>query len=289
MIDVAFDMETSDPDDIFTLCLLSTHIHVNLVSVTVTPGTKHQIGLVKHILKLLDKNIPVGSRKPEHDKDCVSKFHYNWLGKIGPKDPDDLAVNILEQAINNYPNLNIICGAALSNIGAVLDRDIYINKIFIQGGFAGDNIVSSENILGKFRDMITCPTYNLNGDKNAALKVLESSKINKRWFISKNVCHGVKYDKDLHLFVKENMKGNNGLELIYNGMSNYLLYNSEGKAFHDPLAACCMINQSVCKFKDVELYLEKGKWGSRISDVPNCKISVQVNLNKFKNVLVGIE
>jgi pyrimidine-specific ribonucleoside hydrolase len=47
-INIAFDMETSDPDDVFTLCLLAHHPCVNLVSVTVTPGSKHQIGLVKY-------------------------------------------------------------------------------------------------------------------------------------------------------------------------------------------------------------------------------------------------
>ena len=36
MIDISFDMETSDPDDVFTLCLLAHHPRVNLVSVTVT-------------------------------------------------------------------------------------------------------------------------------------------------------------------------------------------------------------------------------------------------------------
>ena len=36
-IDVVFDMETGDPDDFFTLCLLTAHPKVNLRAVTVTP------------------------------------------------------------------------------------------------------------------------------------------------------------------------------------------------------------------------------------------------------------
>ena len=81
MINIAFDMETADPDDVFTLCLLAHHPKVNLVCVTVTPGSTKQIGLVKHILALLNKNIPVGAKNILHYKDCVSTFHYNWLGE----------------------------------------------------------------------------------------------------------------------------------------------------------------------------------------------------------------
>lgn len=50
MINIAFDMETQDPDDVLTLCLLATHPAVRLRAVTVNPGSKHQIGVVKHVL-----------------------------------------------------------------------------------------------------------------------------------------------------------------------------------------------------------------------------------------------
>lgn len=291
MINVGFDCETADPDDMFTLCILAHHPKVNLVCVTVTPGSKHQIGLVKHILKLLGKNIPVGSKNADHSKECVSEFHYNWLGKIPPAEPDDIACNILEEMILLYPDLTIICGGPLGNIGALLDKNVKIKRLFIQGGFAGDNIVSIENVLGKFRGMITCPTFNLNGDVKSALKILESNNILQRWFISKNVCHSslVKYEKDMHKFMQPYTINNVGLKLLYNGMDKYLSNKREGKSFHDPLAACCAINQSVCKFQEVELYREKGEWGSRKSDNINCKISIQVDPIKFRNVMVGVE
>lgn len=288
-INVAWDMETADPDDVFTLCLLSHHPKVNLVSVTITPGTKHQIGLVKHILKILNKDIPVGSKKPDHAKDCVSAFHYKWFGKIGPSEPDGIGADVLADAIRKYPDLTIICGASLGNVGALLDKDIQINKLFVQGGFAGDNIVSPDNILDKFKGKTTCPTFNLNGDVGSALKVLESSKINERWFISKNVCHGVKYDNDMHEFMEPYKDRNPGLGMIYKGMMIYLVDHPNGKAFHDPLAACCAINHDICNFEDVELYRYKGEWGSRKSDNINAKISVQVYMDKFRNTLVGNE
>ncbi len=288
-LNIAWDMETADPDDVFTLCLLAHHPKVNLVSVTVTPGSRHQIGLVKHVLKLLNKDIPVGSKNVDHSKQCVSEFHYKWLGKIPPAEPDSTGAIILRDIVSTYPNLVIVCGASLGNIGALLDGNIKINKLVVQGGFAGDNIVAAENVLEKFKGRITCPTFNLNGDVKSALKVLDSPDINERWFISKNVCHGVKYDYDMHNFMAQFKDRNPGLSLIYSGMTKYLKKNPSGKAFHDPLAACCAINSDICKFEDVELYREKGEWGSRKSDNLNAKISVNVDMDKFKEILVGNE
>lgn len=286
-INIAWDMETADPDDVFTLCLLSHHPQVNLVSVTVTPGSKHQVGLVKHILKLLGKDIPVGSRNPDHPKQCVSDFHYKWLGDIPPADPDATGSVILRDMVNTYSHLNIVCGASLGNIGALLDTDINIHKLVVQGGFAGGNIVAPENVLEKFKGRITCPTFNLNGDVKSALKVLDSPNVGERWFISKNICHGVKYDMDMHHFMKSHKDKNAGLSLMYEGMSKYLRKRPDGKAFHDPLAACCAINPDICKFEEVELYRQKGEWGSRKSDKHNAKISVQVDMDKFRKTLVG--
>lgn len=41
------DMETSDPDDFITLLMLLGHPLVDLRAVTVTPGTREQVGLVR--------------------------------------------------------------------------------------------------------------------------------------------------------------------------------------------------------------------------------------------------
>jgi len=282
-------METADPDDIFTLCMLSTHDKVNLVAVTVTPGTKHQIGVVKHILSKVQKHIPVGSKNKDHDKECVSAFHFNWLGKIPPAEPDGTGNEILYNALQEYPDLTIVCGAALGNIGALLrkNEDAVISKIVVQGGFAGDNIMPPELVLEKFKGKITCPTFNLNGDVESALKVLSSDKILQRIFVSKNVCHGVVYDTAMHDFMVNHKGKNLGLDLLIDGMSFYLKKKPGGKAFHDPLAACVAINKDVCKFESVELYRHKGEWGSRRSETPNAEISIQVDMEVFRQTIVG--
>lgn len=61
-------METGDPDDFLTLALLGGHPDVELVGVTVTPGTPHQIGVVRYGLAQLGLDIPVGAFNLDHKK-----------------------------------------------------------------------------------------------------------------------------------------------------------------------------------------------------------------------------
>lgn len=196
-----------------------------MVSVTITPGSTHQVGLVKHVLKRLGReDVPVGARKPDHPKECVSGFHYKWLGKIAPADPDALAVDLLVDMSSKYvDDLNIICGAALSNVAALRERSGIVHKLVAQGGFAGDNIVAPEHVLEKFKGKITCPTFNLNADVKAGLAVLASAGIHERWFVSKNVCHGIKYDQErikMSNRIKELVvKINDARSAYYNGVS----------------------------------------------------------------------
>jgi len=281
-------METADPDDVLTLCMISNHPRVNLVAVTVTPGSRHQIGLVKHVLSKLEKKIPVGSKNKEHPKECVSAFHYNWLGNIAPAEPDGTGAEIIAQAVKEYPDLTIVCGASLGNIAAAVNAGVIIERLVIQGGFAGDNIMPPELVLEKFKGKITCPTFNLNGDVPAAKAVLTSPNIKERIAVSKNVCHGVVYDQAMHEFMLPHKGTNIGLDLMIDGMSKYLKKTPTGKAFHDPLAACVAINPKVCTLVPVELYREKGEWGSRHSESPNVLISIQADMGLFRRTIIGI-
>lgn len=287
-LNIHFDMETSDPDDIFALCILSNHPKVNLTSVSITPGSKDQIGLIKKLFSKLGINVPVGSKNKDHNKSCVSKFYYNWLGSIKSTEPDDTGANVILNSHKSYPNLIVVCGAALGNIANFLNlADQKIEKVVIQGGFAGDNVVPEQHVLPKFKGKITCPTFNLNGDVKAAQTVLQSYKINQRYNVSKNVCHGVIYDQGMQEWVRPYRWKNSGTSLLFDGMDFYLKTHKTGKAFHDPLAACVAIDPSICQFEEVELYRERGEWGSRKSNRHNTLISVSVDMEKFKNVMVG--
>lgn len=281
-------METADPDDVLTLCLLATHPKVDLVSATVHPGSLHQIGVVRHILNKLERNdVLIGSAKPQHPKECVSEFHYKWLGPIAPTEPDKLGYEILKN-VAQESNFKIVTGAALTNVGNYLEHNpCTIEEIVIQGGFAGDSVVPEEYRLEKFKGKETCPTFNLNGNVNAAKAIIASDKFKIKRFVSKNVCHGIIYDQEMHERIKPYRHNNAGLNLIVEGMEHYLNKNKMGKAFHDPLAACVAIDSSICDFKEVEVYREKGEWGSRLTENTNTFITINCHREKFEQVLIG--
>lgn len=285
---IVWDMETGDPDDIFTLCFLASKPEVYIMAVTVTPGSPDQIGLVRHILEKLDiPYTPVGSRDPGYEKRCVSGWYYNWLGKIGDAKPDGVACDIMYGAFNAGCQ-TLITGAPVCNAGRMLQKyeDIVIPHWIAQGGFAGDQVVPPEYRLEKFAGMDACPTYNFNGDPKAARYLLESDRVLKRHLVSKNVCHGVKYDKAMHHTVANYKDNSKGLGLVYDGMDFYL-GKRDHKKFHDPLAASILFDESICEFREVEMFRRKGKWGANLSSNTNTFISISADMDKFLKVLCG--
>ena len=86
-IELVWDMETGDPDDFLTLLWLADHPRVNLRAVTVTPGSRAQIGVVRWGLRALGRgDVPVGAYNLDHPKDSVSAWHYASFGDIPPSD-----------------------------------------------------------------------------------------------------------------------------------------------------------------------------------------------------------
>jgi inosine-uridine nucleoside N-ribohydrolase len=295
-VPIIFNMETADPDDVLTLCMLSTHPRVSLQGITITPGSIQQVALVSHVLHMLEIDVPIASKNINHTKACVSEWHYKWLGKI---DMDralkgTTAHELISSCVCRDPSTKIISGAGLGCIGQFLAKEgivirdhlLLISEIVIQGGFAGDSVVPIEHRLPKFAGKETCPTFNLNADREAAKDVINTNLIHTKRFVSKNVCHGVIYDQAMHERMKPHSTKNAGLNMMYRGMEHYL-GNKTGKAFHDPLAACVAIDPTICEFREVEVYTQKGEWGSRLANNTNTFISVAVNRDKFEQVLVG--
>jgi len=193
------------------------------------------VGLVRKTLSHfpeLHKQIPVGSRNPDHNKKCVSAFHYKILGDIPEEKPDDFGFEVMYQTLLKYPNATILTGAPVTNLGNLIDKyheTISIKRWVAQGGFAGDNIVEPEFRMKKFEGMITCATYNFGGDIAAADKALNTNKIKERLLVSKNVCHSLCYDKEFHKKLAVFKDNHIGLRLIYDCMDTYLDKKSEKK------------------------------------------------------------
>jgi len=282
MIDVIFDMETSDPDDALTLCLLADHPSVNLRAVTITPGSQEQVAVIRKVLSLFDRDIPVGAGNIDYPKQCVSEFHYKWLGQLG-RESAPPADKLMWDVVQKYPNLTVITGGPLKNVRSCVEKyALNLSEIVVQGGFAGDNVVAEEDRLDKFKGKTTCPTFNLNGDIPGAKLIIAYSGIGKKYFVSKNVCHGVVYNDEFHKKLRADRNKKQSNKIIWDIMDKY---PTKGKMLHDPLAAACLIDRSVCQFTEVEIYREKGEWGSVMKPGTNTYISVKVDKDKFYSTI----
>lgn len=283
-LDIAFDMETRDPDDALALCLLACHPDVVLRAVTVNPGTPAQVGVVRQLLLRAGKpHLAVGARNPTSHREHVSEFHHEWLGEVAKVEPEWIAHELLAETFATHPDAVLVTGAPLHNLRLLLNRhpDVAIARWVAQGGFAGDAVVPPEHRLDKFAGIDTCPTFNFNGDKKAALQALASERISRRDLVSKNVTHGLVYDRAFHRRLGPLRNNTPGLALIYEAMECYLAMRPEGKMLHDPLAACVAIDPSIAEFVEVELYRERGEWGSRPVRGSNTFITISADRKRF--------
>jgi len=292
MIDVVWDMETGDPDDFLTLLFLMGHPLVNLKAVTVTPGAPDQIGLVRQALKWFNLDIPVGAYNLKHEKHCVSRWHYKVYGNIPPSYDAESGSEVLLKYCDE--NTTLITGAPLKNLGAAIevslrgDRNKFkLGRLVTQGGFAGEGVVPHEKQLDKFKGMITCPSYNLNGDPKSALAALQYLDIDVRRFVSKNVCHKVYYDLEMHEYLGSFKDKSLSLAYIWKGMNSYLKKKPVGKKFHDPLAACCSIDESIGTWAEVEIYRQNSQWGAKLAPGTKTWIITDYDRNKFIKTLTA--
>jgi inosine-uridine nucleoside N-ribohydrolase len=247
------------------------------------------VGLVRHALReWFGLRIPIGVKRLETEKVAVSQWHYEAYGDIPPSEEAEPAVDVLLRCCDS--ETTIITGAALSNIkGAILAAEargqvFEAKAIVVQGGFAGEGVVPPELQLAKFKGRLTCPTFNLMGDKQAAHLVLGHSGFPVRRFVSKNVCHRVPYDQTMHEQIAA-IKGKSiGLERIWHGMNRYLKKNPDGKLLHDVLAACCAIDPSIATWREVQLFREKAEWGAVLAEGSNTWIIIDYDHERFMDV-----
>ena len=360
-LNMVFDMETHDPDDYLTLLLLLGHPHVNLVAVTITPGSPYQVGLVRRTLALFGReDVRVGAGNLDHPKSCVSSWHERAYGQITPSRDAEGAGALLAEVCDR--DTTLLTGAPLKNLGAAMEHDHFeLGRWVAQGGFAGAGVVPEHKQLEKFKGLKTVATFNFNGAPKAALRALEHEAIGERWCVSKNVCHGVVYTEAVHEWLEPRTEGELHLEMIWQGMESYLAKKraryastrptvltardvethpevrlidpssearivpladalaaaeearldlivvdhrqspcvvepgrveatieeipSYGKKMHAPLAACCAIDPTIGEWAEVELFRERGRWGSRIRPGSGTNIIVDYDHQKFLEIL----
>lgn len=225
---VIFEMETSDPDDFLTLCWLADHPDVDLVAVLVTPGGEDQCRIVRWALDQCKNTAPIGTvhgpswwKTEDAKKQRVSAFHYKVFGDELMTYPTGDVIHgpsflrgllEVEKTPSTNPadftneNLTVLVGSAPKNIGKALTEPgelgidpskLVLGRWVMQGGFAGDNLVAPEHRLEKFKGKLTCPSYNPGGDPKSTLALLAHPGIQRRIFVSKNVCHGVRWTQKM--------------------------------------------------------------------------------------------
>lgn len=291
---IHWDMETGDPDDAMTLCLLATHPRADLRSVTVHPGGRDQVGLVQTILTQLGReDVRVGADPPDDEKRRVSGFHHRWLGsKKGTLpfgEPDGSVTEVIQETLTLDRPVTLITGAALRNPARALKYltgDVSFFTWVCQGGFAGDNIVPPEHRLEKFEGMLTCPTYNLNGDPTAAWEMLRNKTILHKWMVSKNVCHGVFHGPEEQAALPRG--AHQGLDMVLDAMALYLERKPAGKALHDILAAVAALDPFIADWREVQPYREGGGWGSKEVEEgePVAQIAISIDKARFLRSMV---
>ena len=287
---VIFDMETQDPDDFLTLLFLLGHPQIDLRAVTVTPGSTAQVGIVRYALKHFNRHIPVGAYNLYHPKPCVSRWHYKAYGNIPSSHDADEGYQVLAKYSDEETTL--ITGAPLKNVGKAARQTSFIAKQLVaQGGFAGQGVVPEHLQMDKFKGKHTCPTFNLGGDPQSAHDVLNYQGIPQKYFVSKNVCHSVVYDVELHKQVTALRKRSKSLQMIWRGMDMYLGGGKKvgkSKKLHDPLAACCAICPEIGTWAKVELYSQGREWGSRLVEEGNTYIIVDYNRELFLQTFLAV-
>lgn len=259
-----------DPDDFFALCYFFS-AGINIRAILLSPGDESQVAIVRFLLKELGKEdisigVPVLGRKKEHltsiHKYLIEKYKY-------PSYSTDcyLGEDVIRDTLRMYPDSELFICGAMKNIGNYLIRNekTKITKAVMQGGFIGyDTHGIDVPKLEKFIGKESVPTFNLNGYVRGSQAYLNHPHIGERWFISKNVCHTIIYDREIHKKVMSVPAKNRASELFREGMTEYLRKHLKGKKFHDPAAAVCHLHPGIGTWVKARLYRYKGGWGSRI-------------------------
>lgn len=231
-IDVVFDMETGDPDDLITLVMLLLNPLVNLKGVTCWGGSPIQTGLITHVMSLAGKTVPIGgdaSATPLALDDYYHRTVGDWRAVPALKTP----VEVLHDTLS--PTTQLLTGAPLTNVAAYLNSGGAIGNMTTQGGYLGRLVPVR---LDKFKKRDAVPTYNLGNDLDAFNVINTSKAINKVTFVTKDLCHGFLYGAELHQNVQF---GKHPLGQLLSRCLGHYADAKKMKAMHDPLAMLTML------------------------------------------------
>lgn len=247
-MNVLFDMETGDPDDLITLLMLLNNPDVYLRGITCYQGSPIQIGLISHVLNLANVDIPVGGWNSVEPQ-TLSPYYTEVVGEWPSKNATLTPVEVFKEVFEKYPDVQVLTGAPLTNLKIVLDElpHLNISNMVTQGGYLGD---LAEEPLDKFKGKNEFRTYNLGNDVEAFTAVNFSQTIEKITYVTKDICHGFLYTPAIHKEI--NFSSSPIGKLLKSCLEKYALANKP-KAMHDPLAMLVMLYPEFAKKENINM------------------------------------
>lgn len=115
--------------------------------------------------------------------------------------------------------------------------------------------------------------------------MLGDARIARKELVSKNVTHGVVWDAEFQRALPPDVP--RGVEMMREAMAIYLELAPEGKALHDPLAACAAIDPAVLEWAEVRVLYEAGRWGAEAAEDTGTFISIGVDRERFLATLLA--
>lgn len=285
-MNVLFDMETGDPDDLITLLMLIANPDVQLRGITCWQGSPIQIGLIHHVLNLANLSIPVGGLNQDEPKE-LSAYYRDTVGSWSVALATQTPTQVISQALRYYPDTHILTGAPLTNLGDFLSSQSQaIASMTTQGGYLGSLVA---NPLEKFKGKKAIRTYNLTNDTYAFNQVNYSEQIFKLTFVTKDLCHGFMYTPEIHKTISF---GSSLVQQLLKSCLERYAVAGKSKAMHDPLAMLYMLYPEIGQTKQIEMiYAVNVKGHSVFSSIEGqrnrfglVKYDADAAWSKFKNI-----
>jgi inosine-uridine nucleoside N-ribohydrolase len=279
-------METDigrDPDDVFALLYL-LEAGARFRAVTVSPGDRDQIALVRWLLNRLGVSVPVGAARFLPEKRSLSAPHVEMLAADGLTealaDADGPGASVIAAALADDPDCTFFCCGPVQNLGAYLTTldpaEPFPARVTMQGGFIGYDVHGLPvERLEKFEGKERVATFNLGGSKSGSALLLERA-VRPR-FIGKNVCHTLFYTPDRHAGLAP---GGEPYRLFRRLMDGYFA-RQDAKAMHDLTAAVGHLHPDLFTFYGGELYREQGEYGTRPADPPRHFVAADVDRERL--------
>lgn len=256
-----------DPDDFFALCYLAS-VGVNIRAILICPGDPDQIAIARFFCDQIGLDIPIGASKLDRRKLSSGSIHHDLLNKYGRSltdYPDGFGIDVLENVFVEYPDCELFVIGPVTSLGSWFQNhpDFEVSRATMQGGFCGYHLHDYPvERLPQFEGKTWMPTFNLNGDRPAALSFM-NAKIKERRFVGKNVCHTVLYDRSR--FERMTKPQCRAAELFMEGMDLYLARH-ENKKFHDPTAAVCHLHPEIGYWVSGRVQKMESGWGTTLKE-----------------------